>query len=216
MKLTPARRGAIFTLPLSLKFGINTKNSSKPKNLWTLTTWFPRWFFLLKKDEESRNYYQNLWEYILIDEYQDTNKSQYELSKLLSAKYKNICAIGDMDQSIYAFRGADFRNIINFERDFPNLVSVVLEENYRSTQNILEAAAKVIEKNKIRKTKDLYTKNAKGAEISLFEAMSELEEAEFTVHKIKELLAGGHRPAEIAILFRFGRIFSRGFLKRFA
>ena len=88
------------------------------------------------------------------------------------------------------FRGADFRNIINFERDFPNLVSVVLEENYRSTQNILEAAAKVIEKNKIRKTKDLYTKNAKGAEISLFEAMSELEEAEFTVHKIKELLAG--------------------------
>mgnify|MGYP001614740778 CR=1 FL=1 len=146
--------------------------------------------FLLKKDEESRNYYQNLWEYILIDEYQDTNKSQYELSKLLSAKYKNICAIGDMDQSIYAFRGADFRNIINFERDFPNLVSVVLEENYRSTQNILEAAAKVIEKNKIRKTKDLYTKNAKGAEISLFEAMTELEEAEFVVHKIKELLAG--------------------------
>ena len=107
-----------------------------------------------------------------------------------------------MDQSIYAFRGADFRNIINFERDFPNLVSVVLEENYRSTQNILEAAAKVIEKNKIRKAKDLYTRNAKGAEISLFEAMSELEEAEFTVHKIKELLAGGGQPAEIAVLFR--------------
>ena len=81
--------------------------------------------FLLKKDEAARNYYQNLWEYILIDEYQDTNKSQYELSKLLSAKHKNICAIGDMDQSIYSFRGADFRNIINFERDFPNLVSVV-------------------------------------------------------------------------------------------
>ena len=102
----------------------------------------------------------------MIDEYQDTNKSQYELSKLLSAKHKNICAIGDMDQSIYSFRGADFRNIINFERDFPGLVSVVLEENYRSTQNILEAAARVIEKNKTRKAKDLYTKNAKGAEIS--------------------------------------------------
>ena len=158
--------------------------------------------FLLKKDEAARNYYQSLWEYVLIDEYQDTNKSQYELSKLLSAKHKNICAIGDMDQSIYAFRGADFRNIINFERDFPDLVSVVLEENYRSTQNILEAAAKVIEKNKIRKAKDLYTKNAKGAEISLFEAMSESEEAEFVVHKIKELLAGGSRPAEIAVLFR--------------
>ena len=194
--------------------------------------------FLLKKDEAARNYYQNLWEYILIDEYQDTNKSQYELSKLLSAKHKNICAIGDMDQSIYAFRGADFRNIINFERDFPNLVSIVLEENYRSTQNILEAAAKVIEKNKIRKAKDLYTRNVKGAEISLFEAMSELEEAEFTVHKIKELLAGeparhnsealgglarhnsealgGCRPAEIAVLFRANfqsRVFEEACLK---
>ena len=158
--------------------------------------------FLLKKDATTRDYYQNLWEYILIDEYQDTNKSQYELSKLLSAKHKNICAIGDMDQSIYSFRGADFRNIINFERDFPSLVSVVLEENYRSTQNILEAAAKVIEKNKIRKAKDLYTKNAKGAEISLFEAMSETEEAEFAIHKIKELLKGGCNPSDIAILFR--------------
>jgi len=158
--------------------------------------------FLLKKDEAARNYYQNLWEYILIDEYQDTNKSQYELSKILSAKHKNICAIGDMDQSIYAFRGADFRNIINFERDFPNLVSVVLEENYRSTQNILEAAAKVIEKNKIRKAKDLYTKNAKGAEISLFEAIGELEEAEFVVHKIKDLMSGGCKPSDIAVLFR--------------
>ena len=177
--------------------------------------------FLLKKDEATRNYYQNLWEYILIDEYQDTNKSQYELSKLLSAKHKNICAIGDMDQSIYAFRGADFRNIINFERDFSNLVSVVLEENYRSTQNILEAAAKVIEKNKIRKAKDLYTKNAKGAEISLFEAMGELEEAEFVVHKIKELLVGvggasGCRPSEIAVLFRANfqsRVFEETCLK---
>ena len=172
--------------------------------------------FLLKKDEATRNYYQNLWEYILIDEYQDTNKSQYELSKLLSAKHKNICAIGDMDQSIYAFRGADFRNIINFERDFPNLVSVVLEENYRSTQNILEAAAKVIEKNKIRKAKGLYTKNAKGAEISLFEAIGELEEAEFVVHKIKELLAGGCRPSDIAVLFRANfqsRVFEETCLK---
>ena len=115
-----------------------------------------------------------------------------------------------MDQEHLRFPGADFRNIINFERDFPNLVSVVLEENYRSTQNILEAVTKVIEKNKIRKAKDLYTRNAKGAEISLFEAMSELEEAEFTVHKIKELLAGepgqrlcfACRPADIAVLFR--------------
>src|SRR3989338_8574810 len=172
--------------------------------------------FLLKKDEAARDYYQNLWEYILIDEYQDTNKSQYELSKILSAKHKNICAIGDMDQSIYAFRGADFRNIINFERDFPNLISVVLEENYRSTQNILEAAAKVIEKNKIRKAKDLYTKNAKGAEISLFEAIGELEEAEFVVHKIKDLLSVGCKPSDIAVLFRANfqsRVFEETCLK---
>ena len=158
--------------------------------------------YLLKYDEATRNYYQNFWEYILIDEYQDTNKSQYELSKILSAKHKNICAIGDMDQSIYAFRGADFRNIINFERDFPSLTSIALEENYRSTQNILEAAAKVIEKNKTRKPKSLYTKNVKGAEISLFEAMNELEEAEFAVHKIKELLKKNCLPPEIAVLFR--------------
>lgn len=172
--------------------------------------------FLLKKDEETRNYYQNLWEYILIDEYQDTNKSQYELSKLLAAKHKNICAIGDIDQCIYAFRGADFRNIINFEKDYPGLVSVVLEENYRSTQNILEAAAKVIEKNKARKPKELYTKNPKGAEISFFEAMGEMEEAEFVVHKIKELLISGCSPSDIAVLFRANfqsRVFEETCLK---
>ena len=158
--------------------------------------------FLLKQDAIVRDYYQNLWKYIIIDEYQDTNKSQYEFSKILAAKSKNICAVGDMDQCIYAFRGADFRNIINFENDYPNLVSVSLEENYRSTQNILEAAAKIIEKNKVRKPKGLFTKNIKGAEISLFEAMGEQEEAEFVAHKIKELIREGVEPSEIAVLFR--------------
>lgn len=158
--------------------------------------------FLLEKDKEARDYYQNFWQYILIDEYQDTNKSQYKLSKILAARHKNICAIGDIDQCIYAFRGADFRNIINFENDYPEHVSVVLEENYRSTQNILEAAAKVIEKNKLRKPKKLYTKNKKGAEISLFEAMNEQEEAEFVARKVKELLSKGQPAAGIAALFR--------------
>jgi len=158
--------------------------------------------FLLKQDAAVREYYQNLWKYIIIDEYQDTNKSQYEFSKILAAKSKNICAVGDMDQCIYAFRGADFRNIINFENDYPDLVSVSLEENYRSTQNILEAAAKIIEKNKVRKPKGLFTKNIKGAEISLFEAMGEQEEAEFVAHKIKELIREGVEPSEIAVLFR--------------
>ncbi|MBU2219293.1 UvrD-helicase domain-containing protein, partial [Patescibacteria group bacterium] len=163
---------------------------------------------LLKKDEKVRDYYQNFWQYILIDEYQDTNKSQYEFSKILGDKHKNICAIGDIDQAIYGWRGADFRNIINFEKDFPNHVSIIFEENYRSTQNILEAAAKVIEKNKMRKPKKLLATKEKGAEISLFEAMNEEEEAEFVTHKIKDLLSSKVEPSlkvqpcEIAVLYR--------------
>lgn len=157
---------------------------------------------LLRKNEEIRNYYQNFWQYILIDEYQDTNKSQYELSRILAEKHKNICVIGDIDQAIYGWRGADFRNIINFEKDFPSHVSIVFEENYRSSKNILEAAASVIEKNKMRKPKKLLATKEKGAEISLYEAMNEEEEAEFVAHKIKELLKNKTKPSEIAVLYR--------------
>ncbi len=157
---------------------------------------------LLQKNKEPREYYQNFWQYILIDEYQDTNKSQYELSKILAEKHKNICVIGDVDQAIYGWRGADFRNIINFEKDFPEYKTIVFEENYRSTQNILEAAARVIEKNKMRKEKKLKATKEKGAEISLFEAMNEEEEAEFVVHKTKECLRAGKNPQEIVVLFR--------------
>lgn len=158
--------------------------------------------FLLRNDKASRDYYQNLWQYILIDEYQDTNKAQYEFSKILAEKHKNICIIGDLDQAIYGWRGADFRNIINFERDYPEHKAIIFEENYRSTQNILEAAAEVIKKNKMRKEKKLYSKKEKGAKISLFEAMNEQEEAEFVVHKIKEIIGSGIEPSEIAVLFR--------------
>lgn len=158
-------------------------------------------FFLLQKDAKTREYYQNLWQYILIDEYQDTNKSQYELSKILAAGHKNICVIGDIDQCIYSWRGADFRNIVNFENDYPDHIMVVLEENYRSTQTILEAAAKVIEKNKMRKPKRLVSKKERGAEISLFEAMDEQEEAEFVTRKITELRTK-EKDAEIAVLYR--------------
>lgn len=160
---------------------------------------------LFQKDQEVKEYYQNFWQYILIDEYQDTNKAQYELSKILAEKHKNICVIGDIDQCIYSFRGADFRNIINFERDYLEHVSITFEENYRSTQTILEAAAQVIKKNKMRKPKQLFSKKEKGTEISFFEAMTEKEEAEFVVHKIKELLsaeAGPRQPSEIAVLYR--------------
>lgn len=171
---------------------------------------------LLKKDKEAKNYWQDTWHYILIDEYQDTNKAQYELSKILAEKHKNICAIGDMDQAIYSWRGADFRNIINFENEYPNHVMIVFEENYRSTQTILEAAADVIAKNKMRKPKKLISTRDKGAEISLFEAMNEEEEAEFAGHKIKELLKDGSGSREIAVLFRANfqsRIFEEKFLK---
>jgi DNA helicase-2/ATP-dependent DNA helicase PcrA len=171
---------------------------------------------LLKKDEETRNYYQNYWQYILIDEYQDTNKAQYELSRILAEKHRNICAIADGDQAIYGWRGADFRNIINFENDYPEHTTIIFEENYRSTQNILEAAAKVIEKNKIRKPKKLLATKEKGAAMSLFEAMNEEEEAEFVVHKIQELLKTKVKLSEIGVLFRANfqsRIFEEACLK---
>ncbi|MEW5907741.1 MAG: UvrD-helicase domain-containing protein [Patescibacteria group bacterium] len=156
---------------------------------------------LFQKNENIRKHYQNFWQYILIDEYQDTNRAQYELSKILAAGHKNICAIGDIDQAIYGWRGADFRNIINFEKDFPEHRTILFEENYRSTQNILEAAARVIEKNKLRKPKGLFSKKEKGRTLSFFEAMTEEEEAEFIVHKSKELLKK-IEPSEIAILYR--------------
>lgn len=171
---------------------------------------------LFKKDKDTKNYYQNFWQYIMIDEYQDTNKSQYEFSKILAGKHKNICVIGDIDQAIYGWRGADFRNIINFENDFPEHKAIVFEENYRSTQNILEAAAKVIEKNKLRKPKNLTATREKGAEISLFEAMNEKEEAEFAAGKIKDFLKKKVAPADIAILYRANfqsRIFEEECLK---
>ncbi len=158
--------------------------------------------FLLRDDRKARDYYQNLWRYVMIDEYQDTNKSQYELSKILAGERKNICVIGDIDQCIYSWRGADFRNIVNFERDYPGHITVVLEENYRSTSTILEAAAKVIEKNKMRKPKNLVAKKGKGSEISLFEAMSEQEEAEFVARKIKEIEKGERAGSETAVLYR--------------
>ncbi len=156
---------------------------------------------LLKTNQDVRGHYQNLWRYIMIDEYQDTNKGQYEFSKILAARHKNICVIGDIDQCIYSWRGADFRNITNFEKDYPDNVLVVLEENYRSTQTILEAAANIIEKNKMRKPKRLISKREKGAEISLFEAMNEQEEADFVAGKLEEIFSRGD-GGEAAVLYR--------------
>lgn len=159
---------------------------------------------LLKTNENIRRIYQERWQYIHIDEYQDTNETQYIMSKLLAENHKNICVVGDADQNIYSWRGANLKNILNFERDYKNAKIIILEENYRSTQNILEAANEVIKKNQFRPEKNLFTKNEKGENISLYEANDEIDESEFVANKILELMDKGERDnlSKIAILYR--------------
>ena len=157
---------------------------------------------LLSGDQEVREFYQNIWHYIHVDEYQDTNRVQYEISKMLAEKSNNICVVGDVDQNIYSWRGADIRNILDFEKDYPNAQVITLEENYRSTKTILEAANTVIEKNKVRRKKNLFTVNASGEKIGLFQAFDEVSEAEFVASKAGELIKTGVSPDEIAVLFR--------------
>ncbi|MEK7087241.1 MAG: UvrD-helicase domain-containing protein, partial [Patescibacteria group bacterium] len=142
---------------------------------------------IFQKFPEILKKYQDRYQYILVDEYQDTNHAQYTLINLLAQKNKNIFAIGDPDQAIYGWRHADFRNILNFERDYPEAGIIKLEENYRSTQNILAAAHEIISKNIERKEKKLWTKNHSGNQIEVIEAGNEREEAEFIINKILEL-----------------------------
>ncbi|OGD24689.1 hypothetical protein A2819_03060 [Candidatus Azambacteria bacterium RIFCSPHIGHO2_01_FULL_40_24] len=142
---------------------------------------------IFEKFPEILKKYQNRYKYILVDEYQDTNHSQYTLINLLSQGYKNLFAIGDPDQAIYGWRHADFRNILNFERDYPNAKVIKLEENYRSTQNILFAAHEIISKNVERKEKKLWTQNPAGSPIEIIEAGDERDEADFIISKITDL-----------------------------
>lgn len=146
--------------------------------------------------------YQDRYKYILIDEYQDTNEAQYVLSKLLSAKYRNIFVVGDNDQAIYAFRGANYKNILNFEKDYPEAKTILLEENYRSTQTILNAANSVIKNNKERKDKNLWSNNDTGDKIKYRVVANEKEEASFVASEIKELISKGVKEEDIAILYR--------------
>ncbi len=157
---------------------------------------------LFKKSPESLRKYQEKFKYILIDEYQDTNFVQYQLVKLLASKYKKICVVGDDQQAIYGFRFADFKNILNFEKDFPKTKVVVLEENYRSTKNILEAANFLIKKNIFQKPKKLWTQNESGSPIFLVETKDEKEEAYMVVGKIKELLENNISAKQIAVFYR--------------
>jgi DNA helicase II / ATP-dependent DNA helicase PcrA len=161
-----------------------------------------RTMLLLRNDLQVKNYYRNIWKYIHIDEYQDTNHVQYEISKLLVDDKHNVCAVGDIDQNIYSWRGADIKNILDFEKDYPEAKIILLEENYRSTKTILEAANIVIEKNKLRRKKNLFTENDIGEKISIFQGYDEVSEAEFIASKSKELIAHGMKPENIAVLYR--------------
>jgi DNA helicase-2/ATP-dependent DNA helicase PcrA len=157
---------------------------------------------LLKKNPAVREQYQKQWKYIHIDEYQDTNTVQYQIARLLSDAHKNICVVGDADQNIYSWRGADISNILRFEKDFPNAKVVLLEENYRSTKTILNAANQVIKKNKVRIEKNLFTQKGTGEHISLFESWNEIQESQFVAAKTLSLIESGISPDEIAVLYR--------------
>ncbi|MBI4651901.1 UvrD-helicase domain-containing protein, partial [Candidatus Desantisbacteria bacterium] len=139
---------------------------------------------LLNNNEDIRHHYQERFRYIMVDEYQDTNMAQYIFLKLLSGKYKNICVVGDDDQSIYGWRGADVANILNFEKDFPGAKIVRLEQNYRSTATILKAANCIIKNNKKRKGKNLWTDNSEGENITFYIGDNEIAEAYFVAGKI--------------------------------
>jgi DNA helicase-2/ATP-dependent DNA helicase PcrA len=157
---------------------------------------------LFARHPEVLDYYRGLWRYVLVDEYQDTNAAQYRLLRQLTAVHQNLCVVGDPDQSIYRFRGADLRNILDFERDFPGCRVVRLEQNYRSTGQILEIAGAVIAHNQARKDKGLWTENARGDPARLFRARDEGEEAAWVARTVAELRAEGQPLDGIAVLYR--------------
>lgn len=157
---------------------------------------------LFKKNPEILRKYQDLYQYILIDEYQDTNEAQYILTKLLSEKNRRITCVGDDSQSIYSFRGANYKNILNFEKDYKDAKTILLEQNYRSTSNILDAANQLIKNNKQRKDKNLWTARGVGEKIKYYRAYNEKDEAQYVIRKIKELINRGIDYRDIAVLYR--------------
>ena len=157
---------------------------------------------LFKENPFVLKEYQEIYKYIFIDEYQDTNEPQYLLSKLISSKYKNITVVGDADQAIFTWRGANYRNILNFEKDYKDAKVVVLEENYRSTKTILNAANNVIRNNKVRKEKNLWTENDEGNKITYYKAFDEKDESYYVVKEIKKLLNENISPNDICVLYR--------------
>lgn len=161
-----------------------------------------RTLLLLQNNNEVLGKLQNRWQYITIDEYQDTNPAQYEIARLLAGPRRNLCVVGDIDQNIYSWRGADIEHLLNFEIAFPGAKVILLEQNYRSTRTILTAANAIIAKNVRRKEKNLFTENETGDPIHFFGGRNELEESWHVAEQIRELLHAGMRAGEIAILYR--------------
>ena len=157
---------------------------------------------LFDQNPDVLTYYQQRYQYIHVDEYQDTNHAQYQLVKLLASRFKNICVVGDADQSIYGWRGADMQNILDFEKDYPEAKVVLLEENYRSTKTILQAANEVIRNNRNRRPKNLWTQNEDGEEIIYYRANDEQDEALFVARTIDQLSREGYSHKDFAVLYR--------------
>lgn len=157
---------------------------------------------LLREFPDVKTYCNNLWKYIHVDEYQDTNPIQYELCKLLAGETKNIAVVGDADQTIYTWRGANISHILEFEYDFPGTEIVLLEQNYRSTGNIIEVANTIIEKNIFRKKKNLFTDKEGGDKVVVYTGLDETDESYFVAQEINQLLGKGVQPQDIAVLYR--------------
>jgi len=157
---------------------------------------------LLKKYPEVLEKYQNRFKYIHVDEYQDTNKVQNDIVEMLAGKHRNLCVVGDTDQNIYSWRGAEIKNMLHFEKTYSEAQTFFLEQNYRSTKNILAVANLIIEKNDFRIPKKLFTENHEGEKISIFEGRSEVDEAQFIALKSKNLIESGVNPEHIAVLYR--------------
>ena len=170
---------------------------------------------LLEKYADIREYYQKLWQYVHVDEYQDTNRVQQKMIDIIIDKHKNICCVGDGDQLIYQWRGAEMKNMLSFEKNHPHAHIILLEQNYRSTKTIIAVANDIISKNKWRIEKKLFTENVDGEKVSIFEGFNEVDEAHFIAQRCKETIEGGVPADEIAVLFRANfqsRILEEAFL----
>lgn len=171
---------------------------------------------LLEKNTDAREWCHKTWEYIHIDEYQDTNEVQYRIAQALTGPRRNLCVVGDSDQSIYSWRGANIKNILEFEHDYPDATVILLEENYRSTKTVIAAANELIQKNEYRQEKQLFTNNADGDRIMVYAAYDEVDEAQYIVERAIELLDSGIPGNEIAVLYRTNfqsRVLEEAFLR---